>query len=72
MAQVKTIKLPEEKEDKPQRRLAGFFVVSLLILAGLAFVMRGKIAEMLGEAKLREIQLLEQKLAQKKNLPPNL
>ena len=72
MAQVKTINLPEEKEDRPQRRLAVFFLWSLVILAGLAWVMRGKIAEALGEAKLREIQLLEQKLAQKKNLPPKL
>ena len=72
MAQVKTINLPEEKEDRPQRRLAVFFLWSLLILAGLAWVMRGKIAEALEEARLREIQLLEQKLAQKKNLPPKL
>jgi TonB family protein len=72
MAQVKAIKLPEEKEDRPQRRLAVFFLWSLVIVAGLAWVMRGKIAEALQEAKLREIQLLEQKLAQKKNLPPKL
>jgi TonB family protein len=72
MAQVKTIRLPEEKEDRAQRRLAVFFLWSLVILAGLAWVMRGKIAEMLEEARLREIQLLEQKLAQKKNLPPKL
>jgi TonB family protein len=72
MAQVKAIKLPEEKEDRAQRRLAVFFLWSLVILAGLAWVMRGKIAEMLEEARLREIQLLEQKLAQKKNLPPKL
>jgi len=72
MAQVKTINLPEEKEDRPQRRLAVFFLWSLVILAGLAWVMRGKIAEALEEARLREIQLLEQKLAQKKNLPPKL
>jgi TonB family protein len=72
MAQVKAIKLPEEKEDRPQRRLGVFFFLSLVILAGLAWVMRGKIAEALGEARLREIQLLEQKLAQKKNLPPKL
>jgi TonB family protein len=72
MAQVKAIKLPEEKEDRPQRRLAVFFLWSLVILAGLAWVMRGKIAEALEEARLREIQLLEQKLAQKKNLPPKL
>jgi TonB family protein len=72
MAQVKTINLPEEKEDRAQRRLAVFFLWSLVILAGLAWVMRGKIAEALEEARLREIQLLEQKLAQKKNLPPKL
>ncbi len=72
MAQVKTINLPEEKEDRSQRRLAVFFLWSLVILAGLAWVMRGKIAEALEEARLREIQLLEQKLAQKKNLPPKL
>jgi TonB family protein len=72
MAQVKTIRLPEEKEDRAQRRLAVFFLWSLVILAGLAWVMRGKIAEALEEARLREIQLLEQKLAQKKNLPPKL
>ncbi|MFZ8833111.1 MAG: energy transducer TonB [Candidatus Caldipriscus sp.] len=72
MAQVKTINLPEEKEDRPQRRLAVFFLWSLVIVAGLAWVMRGKIAEALGEARLREIQLLEQKLAQKKSLPPKL
>jgi len=72
MAQVKTINLPEEKEDRPQRRLAVFFLWSLVILAGLAWVMRGKIAEALEEARLREIQLLEQKLAQKKNPPPKL
>jgi TonB family protein len=72
MAQVKTIRLPEEKEDRAQRRLAVFFLWSLVIVAGLAWVMRGKIAEMLEEARLREIQLLEQKLAQKKNLPPKL
>jgi TonB family protein len=72
MAQVKAIKLPEEKEDKAQRRLAVFFLWSLVILAGLAWVMRGKIAEALEEARLREIQLLEQKLVQKKNLPPKL
>jgi TonB family protein len=72
MAQVKTINLPEEKEDRPQRRLAVFFLWSLVILAGLAWVMRGKIAEALEEARLREIQLLEQKIAQKKNLPPKL
>ena len=72
MAQVKTIKLPEEKEDRAQRRLAVSFLWSLVILAGLAWVMRGKIAELLGEARLREIQLLEEKLAQKKNLPPKL
>jgi TonB family protein len=72
MAQVKAIKLPEEKEDRAQRRLAVFFLWSLVILAGLAWVMRGKIAEMLEEARLREIQLLEQRLAEKKNLPPKL
>jgi TonB family protein len=72
MAQVKAIKLPEEKEDRAQRRLAVFFLWSLVILAGLAWVMRGKIAEALEEARLREIHLLEQKLAQKKNLPPKL
>jgi TonB family protein len=72
MAQVKTIKLPDEREDRSQRRLAVFFLWSLVILAGLAWVMRGKIAEALEEARLREIQLLEQKLAQKKNLPPKL
>jgi TonB family protein len=72
MAQVKAIKLPEEKEDRAQRRLAVFFLWSLVILAGLAWVMRGKLAEMLEEARLREIQLLEQRLAEKKNLPPKL
>ncbi|MFZ8832993.1 MAG: energy transducer TonB [Candidatus Caldipriscus sp.] len=71
MAQVKTIKLPEEKEDRAQRRLAVSFLWSLVILAGLAWVMRGKIAEMLEEARLREIQFLEE-LAKKKNLPPKL
>ncbi len=72
MAQVKSVRLPEEREDRAQRRLAVFFLWSLVILGALGWVMRGKIAEALEEARLREIQLLEQKLAQKKNPPPKL
>jgi len=72
MAQVRTVKLPEEKEDRAQRRLAVFFLWSLVVLAGLAWVMRGQILAALEEARLREIQLLEEKLQQKKNPPPKL
>ena len=72
MAQVTMVKLPEEKEDRAQRRLAVFFLWALVIVAGLAWVMRGRILEALEEARLREIQLIEQKLAQKKNPPPKL
>ncbi len=66
MAQVRTVKLPEEKEDRAQRRLAVFFLWSLVVLGGLAWVMRGRILAALEEARLREIQLLEDKLAKKK------
>ncbi|MEO0168532.1 MAG: energy transducer TonB [candidate division WOR-3 bacterium] len=72
MAQVRTIKLPEEREDRAQKRLAVFFLWSLVVLAGLAWVMRGQIAAAIEEARLREIQLLEEKLAKKKNVPPKL
>ncbi len=72
MAQVRTVKLPEEKEDRAQKRLAVFFLWSLVILAGLAWVMRGQILAALEEARLREIQLLEEKLKKKKKLNPKL
>ncbi len=71
MAKI-TVKLPEDKEDKPAKRLAVFFWFGVAVLAVLAYTMREQIAAALEEARLREIQLLEEKLKKKKRLPPKL
>ncbi len=71
MARV-TVKLPEDREDRPARRLAVFIPFGIVVMAGLGFLMRKQIAEALEEARLREIQLLEEKLKKKKKLPPKL
>jgi len=71
MAKI-TVKLPEDKEDKPTKRLAVFFWFGVAVLAVLAYTMREQIAAALEEARLREIQLLEEKLKKKKRIPPKL
>ncbi|NPA80761.1 MAG: energy transducer TonB [Thermotogae bacterium] len=71
MAKIR-VKLPEDKEDKPTKRLAVFFWFGVAVLAILAYTMREQIAEALEEARLREIQLLEEKLKKKKKIPPKL
>ncbi|NPB04698.1 MAG: energy transducer TonB [Thermotogae bacterium] len=71
MAKI-TVKLPEDKEDKPAKRLAVFGWFGLAVLAVLFYTMREQIAEAFEEARLREIQLLEEKLKKKKRIPPKL
>lgn len=61
--------LPEEKKEKKWKMFV-IFGISLLLHTGVLFLFRGQIMGALSEARLREIELMEEKLAQKKNVNP--
>jgi len=69
MAMRYEVVLPEEKKEKKWKMFV-IFGISLLLHTGVLFLFRGQILGALSEARLREIELMEEKLAQKKNVNP--
>ncbi|MGC8894519.1 MAG: energy transducer TonB [candidate division WOR-3 bacterium] len=69
MAMRYEVVLPEEKKEK-KWKIFVIFAISLLLHTGVLFLFRGQILGALSEARLREIELMEEKLAQKKNVNP--
>jgi hypothetical protein len=67
MAMRYEVVLPEEKKEKKWKMFL-IFAISLLLHTGVLFLFRGQIIGALSEARLREIELMEEKLAQKKNV----
>ncbi len=63
MRKDRKVVIPEWKEDKgSRRRFIIAFIIATLIQGGLLYSMQGKLQEAIQEAKLREIQLLEEKM----------
>lgn len=69
MAMRYEVVLPEEKKEK-KWKIFVIFAISLLLHTGVLFLFRGQLMGALAEARLREIELMEEKLAQKKNVNP--
>jgi len=72
--QYGNIYLPEWEEDKSsKKRLLLAFLASLLLTAGVLFLMQDRIREAIVQEKYREIKLIEEKAAKKsKYLNPKL
>lgn len=65
--------LPEWEEDRgSKKRFLIFLLFAIIIHAGILWSLRSQIARAIEEAKLREIQLLEEKAAKSKFLNPKL
>ncbi len=65
--------LPEWEEDRgSKRRFLIFLIFAILIHAGVLWTLRSQIAKAIEEARLREIQLLEEKAMKSKFLNPKL